>query len=172
MLDEEDLQLEILAEDLGHLDAGVKDLLAVSGLSGMDVWQFSADEIRALPKGVAERRACYTGTHDNNTFAGYMRRRHPSLDDLSVGVRVLEEIREIYASPAVLAMMQLQDLFLLGSEARMNVPGIPEGNWKWKIPGDTIREAFPDADERAAWFRELAVRTGRFQGNNQGNKER
>ncbi len=162
MLDEEGLELEILAEDLGHLDIGVTNLLALTGLSGMDVWQFSADEIRELGPDRAAKRACYTGTHDNNTFAGYISSKYPELDDLNTGIRVLEEIREIYSSPAVLAMIQLQDLFLLGEDARMNVPGIPDGNWKWKIPGDSVKEAFPDAEDRAAWFRELAAKTGRL----------
>jgi 4-alpha-glucanotransferase len=162
MLDEEGLELEILAEDLGHLDPGVKNLLALTGLSGMDVWQFSSDEIRALPPEKAAQRACYSGTHDNNTLVGFMKHRYPHIDDLSIGVKVLDEIRQIYAGPAVLAMIQLQDLFLLGEEARMNVPGVAEGNWTWKIPGESIKEAFADADERAAWFMELAQRTGRI----------
>ena len=58
-------------------------------------------------------------------------------------------------------MMQLQDVFLLGNEARMNVPGIAEGNWDWKVEGDSIEEAYPDAKERAEWLRELAIKTGR-----------
>lgn len=73
----------------------------------------------------------------------------------------LHYIRQIYESPAALAMVQLQDMFLLGSEARINVPGIAEGNWRWRMPADTVQESFEDADERAAWFRELAEETGR-----------
>ena len=59
-------------------------------------------------------------------------------------------------------MMQLQDVFLLGNEARMNVPGIAEGNWNWKVDGDSIEDAYPDAEARAAWLRELAEKTGRI----------
>ena len=59
-------------------------------------------------------------------------------------------------------MMQLQDVFLLGNEARMNVPGIAEGNWNWKVDGDSIEDACPDAKARAAWLKELAVKTGRL----------
>ncbi len=58
-------------------------------------------------------------------------------------------------------MLQIQDVFLLGEDARMNVPGVAEGNWKWRIPGNSVEDAFPDARERAAWFRELARNSGR-----------
>jgi hypothetical protein len=44
----------------------------------------------------------------------------------------------------------------------MNVPGVPEGNWTWKVPAGSLEEAFPDADERAAWLRAHAERTGRL----------
>ena len=71
-------------------------------------------------------------------------------------------ITKIYESKAALAMMQLQDVFLLGNEARMNVPGTVEGNWDWKVGGDSIEEAYPDAKARASWLRELAEKTGRF----------
>ena len=71
-------------------------------------------------------------------------------------------ISKIYESPASLAMLQLQDIFMLGDEARMNVPGISEGNWKWRIPGDSIKTSFPDADTRVSWFRELAQKTKRL----------
>ena len=175
MLREEGLGLDLLAEDLGFLDAGVKNLLKLSGLPGMDIWQFSADEMmetcRKEPE-KAENRAFYTGTHDNDTLAGWLEagRRGADADAAEIseeeraGIKkeALEIIRKIYESPAGLAMMQLQDVFLLGSDARMNVPGVAEGNWSWKVPGDSIKDAFADADERAEWLRGLAERTGRL----------
>jgi 4-alpha-glucanotransferase len=74
----------------------------------------------------------------------------------------LEIIEQIYESPAVLAMLQLQDVLMLGEEARMNVPGISEGNWTWKAAGSSIEEAFPDAVERAEWLSDLSQKTGRL----------
>ena len=56
---------------------------------------------------------------------------------------------------------QIQDVLMLGEEARMNVPGVPEGNWKWKMLGDTVEEAFRGSADRLKWFRDLADRTGR-----------
>ncbi|MBR2540333.1 MAG: 4-alpha-glucanotransferase [Mogibacterium sp.] len=167
MLREYGLEMKILAEDLGFLDTGVTNLLKLSGLPGMDIWQFTADEMMEMSPEKAAIRAFYTGTHDNDTLMGFV------LSNLAKGravdkelrtdaeILALHYIRQIYESPAALAMVQLQDMFLLGSEARINVPGIAEGNWKWRMPADTVQESFEDADERAAWFRELAEETGR-----------
>ena len=102
----------------------------------------------------ASCRAWYTGTHDNDTLMGFL----GSENGAGEAERI---IREIYEGDALLAMLQIQDVFLLGSEARMNVPGVPEGNWTWKIPGVSIYDAFPEADERAGWLRELAEETKR-----------
>lgn len=175
-LAEEGYTMKILAEDLGYLDAGVKNLLKLSGLPGMDIWQFTAEEMTAMKEEEASYRAFYTGTHDNDTIAGYVKKKlQPEKEDddtvsdedaekleTETEIEALSIFKKIYESPAPLAILQLQDMFLLGSEARMNVPGVAEGNWKWKIPGKDIHEAFDDADERAAWFRELAEKTRRI----------
>ena len=81
-------------------------------------------------------------------------------------VEALAVIRKIYESPAVLAMLQIQDVLMLGEEARMNVPGVPEGNWTWKMPGGTVAEAFRDSAERLKWFSALTERTGRKKSDN------
>ena len=172
MLRAEELGLKLLTEDLGFLDAGVKNLLKLSGLPGMDIWQFTAGEMREMCEKEPEkaaRRAFYTGTHDNDTLVGCLKKRLAEEKGIegpeaSVTSRIeaLKVIREIYESPAGLAMMQLQDVLLLGDEARMNVPGIAEGNWTWKVQGDSVESAFPGADVRAAWLKELAEQTGRI----------
>jgi 4-alpha-glucanotransferase len=82
-------------------------------------------------------------------------------------VEALAVIRKIYESPAGLAMLQIQDVLMLGEEARMNVPGVPEGNWTWKMPGDNVEEAFSESAQRLKWFYALADRTGRLA--DQGN---
>jgi 4-alpha-glucanotransferase len=83
-------------------------------------------------------------------------------EEATSGQEALEIIEQIYESPAVLAMLQLQDVLMLGEEARMNVPGISEGNWTWKAAGSSIEEAFPDAVERAEWLSDLSQKTGRL----------
>lgn len=167
MLEREGLSLRFLAEDLGYLDAGSMDLLKLSGMPGMDVWQFSADEMMEMSNDQprkAGHRAFYTGTHDNDTLLGFLSEKRGPGDNniVSAEIEALDVIRKIYGSPAVLAMLQLQDVFMLGSEARMNIPGIAEGNWTWHVPGSSIQSSLPNAGKKAAWLRKLAVETGRI----------
>ena len=164
MLKDEGLGLKLLAEDLGFLDAGVKDLMKLSGLPGMDIWQFTAEEMKEMCEeepDAASNRAFYTGTHDNNTLVGWLSEAEGK-DEEKIREEARDIIRSIYESPACLAMMQLQDVFLLGEETRMNVPGVPEGNWTWSIPGVSLRDAFAYAEICAIWHRELASETGRL----------
>ena len=186
MLASEGFSMKLLMEDLGFMDAGVKNLLKFSGLPGMDIWQFTAKQMLEMCEEEpekAENRAFYTGTHDNETLMGWLAGLKKKAEEDSsqkaadeeggrpgggelirteCEAEALDAIRKIYESPAALAMMQLQDVFLLGNEARMNVPGIAEGNWSWKVEGDSIEDAYPDAAPRAAWLRELAEKTGRI----------
>ncbi len=167
MLKKEGLSLIFLAEDLGYLDAGSMDLLKLSGFPGMDIWQFSADEMMEMSEKEpekAEHRAFYTGTHDNDTLIGFItgKREAGGRSGVSPEVEALDIISKIYGSPSSLAMLQLQDVFMLGSEARMNVPGIAEGNWKWRLEGDSIWSVFPSAGKKAAWLHRMAAETGRY----------
>src|SRR5690606_37355865 len=104
----------------------------------------------------------YTGTHDNDTVVGW----YASLDDetrarvhalLGPEPRMPDAmIDAAYASPAQLAIVPLQDLLGLGSEARMNRPGTTEGNWRWRF-------AWSDLDPRvAADARRRAEASGRL----------
>ena len=148
--------IKIIAEDLGTLDSSVYSLLRLTGLPGMNVWQFSADEIREMTEETIERRILYTGTHDNRTLLGWCRDRGEDVGD------ALAVIRELYESRAPWVLLQLQDVFMMGDEARMNVPGEPEGNWTWRIEGDSIEDGVPHAREIAKAYRRLAEETGRF----------
>ena len=171
MIEDEKLGMKLLAEDLGFLDAGVYDLLKLTGLPGMDIWQFTAGHMMSQKPEVASNRAFYTGTHDNETLLGFVEEHAEEIigrkieddEDITEEAEAAAKdiIQKIYRSPAVLAMVQLQDVFMLGDEARMNVPGVAEGNWSWRVPGDSVKDAFPDADERAEWFRKLSEETGR-----------
>ena len=75
--------------------------------------------------------------------------------------KATEIIKTIFSGKAEYAMLPLQDVFLLGDEARMNVPGVPEGNWNWQIPGIDIENSFEDGDMITAWFRKLNMNTDR-----------
>ena len=181
MLRAEDFEMKLLVEDLGFLDAGVKNLLKLSGLPGMDIWQFTADQMKEMCEKEPQRaahRAFYTGTHDNNTLVGFLKEKasgencegsqqtESGSSEAGSTAEALAVISSIYESPAALAMLQIQDVLMLGEEARMNVPGVPEGNWTWRMPGGTVEEAFIEADERLKWFRDLAERTGRIETGN------
>ena len=167
MLKEEGLNMKFLAEDLGYLDAGSMNLLKLSGFPGMDVWQFSAGEMIEMSETEPEKaaqRAFYTGTHDNNTLIGYLEeiRETDTSHKVSANIEALDILKEIYESPSVLAMMQLQDLFMLGAEARMNVPGTSEGNWTWHVEGESVWAALRGASKKAVWLRKLAAENGRY----------
>lgn len=155
-LAESGLKLDILAEDLGLLDAGVLNLIKLTGYPGMNIWEFSADEMLAMPDDVAKNRAFYTGTHDNQTLVGWLKSNNPDKSYKEIQVMALDVIKSLYKSKAGLVMLQLQDVFLLGDEARMNVPGVAEGNWTWQIPGPSLSEAFPNAyNGMTTWFKKL-----------------
>jgi 4-alpha-glucanotransferase len=134
--------LPIVAEDLGIVDDSVRELLRASGFPGMRVLQFGLVDPRSThhPSQHVENAVVYTGTHDNDTARGWFE----SLGD-EERARVLdtvdgdgteiewEMIRAALESPARTAIIPMQDILGLGSEARMNTPSEPEGNWEWRM---------------------------------------
>ncbi len=122
--------LNIIAEDLGILDAGVYSLLKLTGFPGMNIWQFSADEMKAMDDEAAGNRIFYSGTHDNQTLLGWCRERFPDDDAERMAS---ESIDSLLASKAPWVIFQLQDILLLDDDSRMNVPGTTSGNWSWQL---------------------------------------
>jgi 4-alpha-glucanotransferase len=141
-------ELPILAEDLGVITPEVEALRDRFGFPGMKVLQFAFDAKEAgnlnptndfLPHNHSFRSVVYTGTHDNDTTQGWysersaeerdLIRRYLSRDDHDV---VWDFIRLAMASVACYAVIPLQDVFNLGSDARMNRPAILGGNWTWR----------------------------------------
>jgi 4-alpha-glucanotransferase len=158
--------MPLVAEDLGAITASVRALRDRFGLPGMLVLQFgfdgSADNPNAPPNH-RERAVVYTGTHDNDTTLGW----YASLDEatrarvstmLGGAATVMPDalIDAAYASPAKLAVIPMQDLLGLGSDARMNTPGTVEGNWRWRFDWRQVDASF------AARARERAARHGRL----------
>jgi 4-alpha-glucanotransferase len=133
----------LVAEDLGVITPEVDRLRREMGLPGMKVLQFAFDGDPAnphLPAHHEPRSVVYTGTHDNDTTLGWWR----SLgDETRALVRSAlpdphEElpwalVRLAFGSRAHLAVVPAQDLLGLGSEARMNTPGVSAGNWSWQM---------------------------------------
>ena len=145
-------EVRFIAEDLGSLDNAVFNLLYLSGIPGMNVWQFSAEEMLAMTPEQQKERIFYSGTHDNETLKGYCERMYPGEDALGRCEEIMETLCE---SSAPWAVFQLQDLLCLGNEARMNVPGTVGDNWNWKVDPAMLTK------ELAARIRLLSERTGR-----------
>ena len=111
--------------------------------------------MKAMNREEASHRVFYTGTHDNQTLMGWCRQRGLDYGD------ALDIIKTLYESDAPWVIIQMQDMFMLGDEARMNVPGIAEGNWGWHLEGESVIDSVSDATKIAAGFRVLAEETGR-----------
>jgi 4-alpha-glucanotransferase len=154
----------IIAEDLGEITDDVRQLLATLGLPGMKVLQFGFGEMDGehLPHHHVPNSVVYSGTHDNDTAVGWYAaqpewaqerfRDYFGVDGRDpAGVLV----RAAYASVAERAVVPLQDVLALGSEARMNVPGRADGNWAWRAPKDAFR---PEVASRLLHLAELTGR--------------
>ena len=130
------------------------DVLALRdqfGLPGMRVLQFAFDgqaDNPYLPHNFVHNTVAYTGTHDNATtrqwyeeLPDYQRQNFWSYLKRSAGTSAdaaPELMRLAWSSPAALAIAPLRDLVNLGSEARMNVPGRADGNWRWRVREDML----------------------------------
>ncbi|MDB5310342.1 MAG: 4-alpha-glucanotransferase [Gemmataceae bacterium] len=133
----------IIAEDLGVITPEVDALREQFGLPGMGILQFAfggAVEPRFLPHRFTRDVVVYTGTHDNDTTAGWAakltadeRRSYARYAPTSTEDPVGTLIRLGWASGADLVLAPLQDFLGLGSEARMNIPGTTTGNWVWRV---------------------------------------
>jgi 4-alpha-glucanotransferase len=150
-------ELPVLAEDLGDIDAPVIELRRALGLPGMAVLQFgfNPDDHANThhPANLEQHQVVYTGTHDNDTVCGWWRDLpeasramvRAALQEAGVAVDADREpswalIGLALDMPCELAMMQAQDVLALGSEARMNAPGI-EGGWSWKMEPGALTDA-------------------------------
>ena len=163
----------IIAEDLGLITPEVEALRDRFGLPGMKVLQFAftGPDNPFLPHNYPQSGNClvYTGTHDNDTTKGWC--RTASASELEFMRSYLREqgiafsgcddapwalIELALKSRCRLAVFPLQDVLGLGSEARMNYPSRPTGNWAWRYREGDLSEGL------AAKLRGLAERYGRL----------
>ncbi len=137
--------LPFIAEDLGLITPDVNELRDQFDLPGTRVLQFAFDgtpDNPYLPENHVPNTVVYTGTHDNNTTRGWFESLtedeqetvcsvlgKPGLDGEAAAAELL---RLTWSSTANLAIAPLQDLLGLGEDARMNVPGTTQGNWRWR----------------------------------------
>ncbi|MDT8439513.1 MAG: 4-alpha-glucanotransferase [Wenzhouxiangellaceae bacterium] len=141
--------LPVVAENLGLITPAVEALRVRLGMPGMIVLQFGAADPDFSLDQVAEDCVCYTGTHDNDTTRGWFEGSPDDLRDADEIRRTraaalamtggrpetihLDLIAAAFATRARLAIAPMQDYLGLGSAARMNTPGVPAGNWRWRL---------------------------------------
>ncbi len=144
-------RLALVAEDLGLITPDVVDLRRAFRLPGMRVLQFGFDGSRDnphLPHMLDRDSVVYTGTHDNDTAAGWYaslttegRRRVDEYLRLAQGAMPEALVAAALGSVSALAVIPVQDLLGLGSSARFNTPATTHGNWTWRLPpGALTRE--------------------------------
>jgi 4-alpha-glucanotransferase len=140
--------MPLIAEDLGVITPDVEELRQSFRLPGMRVLQFGFDgaaDNPHLPHNYTRDVVAYTGTHDNDTTQGWCRTLTPETAQrtqcyLRAEANTVAENMEraVLASVAQLAIIPAQDLLRLGSEARLNTPGTASGNWRWRLPPDSL----------------------------------
>ena len=125
--------LPVIAEDLGLITPDVHELRDRLGFPGMVVLLWASQRNRDNPhrfENHREQQVIYTTTHDTDTLRGHFPRRKP-----------WPLIERALSSRAALAMIPLQDVLELGSEARMNTPGQELGNWTWRLEPGQLTDA-------------------------------
>jgi 4-alpha-glucanotransferase len=158
--------LPFIAEDLGAMTPEVEELRDAFDLPGMRIMQYAFSgnprDIHS-PHNYIRNCVAYTGTHDNDTAAGWYRSAprknkqlckkylHASARDMHWSM-----IRAVLASVADTAIVPMQDILGLGSEARMNTPAGQGPNWQWRMNDDDLRE------DTAAALREMIEMYGRL----------
>jgi 4-alpha-glucanotransferase len=140
--------LPVVAEDLGVITPDVEALRRDFGLAGMRVMQFGFDgtgDNLHLPHMYEQASVVYTGTHDNDTTVGWYtgldaetQRRVDYFLRAGPGQMPDAMIHAVMGSVAQLAVVPMQDLLRLGSEARLNTPGTAIGNWSWRLPEQAL----------------------------------
>ena len=159
---------QLIAEDLGDMNDGVRKLLADTGLPGMAVLQFAFGgdpKNLYLPHNIGANTIVYPGTHDNNTVVGWYAsaaeherdffRRYLWTDGNEPHWAL---VNAALKSHARLAVISVQDLLGLGAEARFNEPGTELKNWRWRLSDADFARFRADVVPR---LRELVEISGR-----------
>ncbi len=158
-------ELPIIAEDLGTITPDVHALRDEFGFPGMRVLQFAFGgdpHDTHLPHNYTKNSVVYTGTHDNDTTAGWFESRAASGDteddkrlrrERDYALKYLDSdgsefhwdfIRAAFASVSEVAIVPVQDVLGLGSDARMNTPASAEGNWAWRLRAGALTDELRD----------------------------
>jgi 4-alpha-glucanotransferase len=157
--------LPLVAEDLGFITEDVHELRRAIDVPGMKILQFGFGQTDSphLPHRFEPRTVVYTGTHDNDTARGWFDNAPEAERELAADYLGCEQtdvawglIRAAFTSVAEMAIVPVQDILGLGSDARMNRPGAQHDNWSWRLrPGALTRQ-------HAEKLRRLVEITGRL----------
>lgn len=142
-------ELPLVAEDLGCITPDVTELRDKYELPGMSVLQFGFDffdDNPHKPYNVRTNTVYYTGTHDNDTVLGWFNSLDSGMQQHVMSVLGIDEAAKItdamldtvLSSRALLTIIPMQDLLRLGTQARMNIPGLADGNWTWRFAWDQV----------------------------------
>ena len=137
-------EVTIIAEDLGEVNNRVKRLLKFCGYPGMKVLTFGFDggaDNPHNPANYSKNSVVYTGTHDNDTAKGFwdsadaaLKEKAAKILNLSEGEDVVGKMIEaVWSSPCARAIVPMQDFLRIGTEGRMNSPGLVGGWWGWRM---------------------------------------
>ncbi len=159
--------LPILVEDLGVVEESVLRLRRQTGFPGMCPIEFAfgGEDSEYLPHNHVSRSSVYTSTHDSDTLRGWWEEvATPDEWEKMIDYFGLEAeegmlwgiLRGLAASVADFCIFAMQDVLMLGNEARLNRPGTVGGNWNWRLL--TMDDAYAEAPRLHA----MAVRFGRI----------
>lgn len=165
-------QREVIAEDLGYVTDSVRKLVADSGFPGMKVFEFAFDSRDSgsandyLPHNYIPNSVVYSGTHDNETLAGWFEcitdeERQMARDYICDyytpdDKMYMSFISTILMSKSDLSIIPMQDYLGLDNTCRTNTPSTVGTNWKWRVTKEQLSEELRDK------LRELARRYGRL----------
>lgn len=160
----------VVAEDLGVITEAVTALRKAYALPGMQVLQFLVDQAGFDSGIIEEDCVCYTGTHDNDTtrgwyagsegrlsgdaLAGFQQTIRSNLEDTEENIHKAM-IRLCFSTRASIGIAPMQDFLGLGSEARLNTPGIAAGNWLWRLGDAALETSATD------WIADAVATAGR-----------
>lgn len=139
--------LKLVAENLGKIPPELEDLRLKFNLPGMLVlhFAFESDDNPLQLHHHTEHNIVYTGTHDNNTTAGWFnelgdeeRKRFDDYDFQADDQMPWYLMDMALASVARVAIIPMQDFLALGSDSRMNMPGTPDKNWRWRFSWEQV----------------------------------
>lgn len=147
-------ELNVIAEDLGHITQEVIDLRDKYNIPGMTILQFAFtgdSDNPYLPYKYEKNLVAYTATHDNDTNLSWFKNLNKKEKDQVTKYFDLNAkdinwamIRQVFSSVTDVAIAQIQDVLCLGNEARMNDPASGNDNWTWRFEWTMLTKKLKD----------------------------